>query len=169
MASYYNTTASYASPPAFKRSRSIKSDHEIDLNGPIEVVGSVKSGSSISLNGDVIVREKVDAYGSLGLNGSIRCDGRVKAYGNILVNGYTVANDKIKGCGKLRVVGTLEATDLEIYGNVSITGLLERKCRRLVVYGTLTLIGSDSSYYVTESEEVAGAVMMRETEPDWDW
>jgi hypothetical protein len=40
------------------------------------------------------------------------------------VNGYTVANDKIKGCGKLRVVGTLEATDLEIYGNVSITGLL---------------------------------------------
>ncbi|KAJ4167071.1 hypothetical protein NW765_009000 [Fusarium oxysporum] len=94
-------------------------------------------------------------------------DGKVKAYGNILVNGYTVANDKIKGCGKLRVVGTLEATDLEIYGNVSITGLL--KCRRLIVYGTLTLIGSDSSYYVEESEQVAGAVMMRETEPDWDW
>jgi hypothetical protein len=45
----------------------------------------------------------------------------------------------------------------------------DRKCRRLIVYGTLTLIGSDSSYYVEESEQVAGAVMMRETEPDWDW
>lgn len=41
-----------------------------------------------------------------------------------MVNGYTVANDKMKGCGKLKVLGTLEATELEIYGNVSITGYL---------------------------------------------
>ncbi|SPJ81855.1 uncharacterized protein FTOL_09260 [Fusarium torulosum] len=163
MSSYYNTTT-YANPPAYKRSRSVKSDHEVNLNGPIEVVGSVKSGSSINLNGDVIVREKVDAYGALGLNGSIRCE--VKAYGNILVSGYTVANDKMKGCGKLKVLGTLEATELEIYGNVSITGYL--KCRRLVVYGTLTLIGSESTYYAEESEQIGGAVMMREAEPDWD-
>ncbi|KAM0562144.1 hypothetical protein ACHAPJ_002588 [Fusarium lateritium] len=164
MSGYYNTSSSYSGQPAFKRSRSIKSDHEINLNGPVEVVGSVKSGSSINLNGDVIVREKLDAYGGIGLNGSIRCDGKVKAYGNILVSGYFVANDKIKGCGKLRVVGTLEGTDVEIYGNVSITGYL-----RLVVYGNLTLIGGDSSYYVEESEQVAGAVMVRDTEPDWDW
>ena len=101
-----------------------------------------------------------------------------------MVSGYFVANDKIKGCGKLRVVGTLEGTDVEIYGNVSITGYLYvfsygpyldvrltklSKCRRLVVYGNLTLIGGDSSYYVEESEQVAGAVMVRDTEPDWDW
>ncbi|KAF5027243.1 hypothetical protein F66182_659 [Fusarium sp. NRRL 66182] len=164
MSSYYSTTSSYSSQPVFKRSRSIKSDHEIDLNGPIDVAGSVKSGSSINLNGDVIIREKTDAYGGISFNGSIRCDGRVKAYGNILVNGYLVANDKIKGCGKLRIVGTLEGTDLEIYGNVSITGHL-----RLVAYGNLTLIGSESSYYVEESEQIAGAVMMRETELDWDY
>jgi hypothetical protein len=40
------------------------------------------------------------------------------------VNGYTVANDKIKGRGKLKVVGTLEGADLEIYGNITITGHL---------------------------------------------
>jgi hypothetical protein len=40
------------------------------------------------------------------------------------VNGYTVANEKIKGRGKLKVVGTLEGTDLEIYGNITITGHL---------------------------------------------
>ncbi|CZR48814.1 uncharacterized protein FPRO_03865 [Fusarium proliferatum ET1] len=155
------------SQSAFRRSKSIKSDYEINVNGPIEVIGSVKSGSSVTLTGDVIVREKVDAFGSLLLSGSIRCDGKVKAYGNITVNGYTLVNGKMKGCGKLRIIGTLETTDLEIYGNVSLTGHL--KCRRLVVYGTLTLIGSDSSYYIEESEQVAGAVRMAEAEPDWDW
>ncbi|KAH6950809.1 hypothetical protein DER45DRAFT_599364 [Fusarium avenaceum] len=151
----------------YKTSKAVQSDHEITLNGPIEVVGSVKCGSGIHLNGDVIVREKVDAYGHLGLNGSIRCDGRVKAYGNILVNGYIVINDKMKGCGKLRVLGTLEVTELEIYGNISITGYL--KCRRLIVYGSLTLIGSESAYYVEESEQIGGDVMMKEVETEWDW
>lgn len=66
--------SAYYSQPAYKRSKSVKSDHEITLNGPVEVVGSVKSGSSISLNGDVIIREKLDAYGGIGLNGSIRCE-----------------------------------------------------------------------------------------------
>lgn len=50
--------------------------------------------------------------------------GKVQAYGTISVNGYTVANEKIKGRGKLKVVGTLEGTDLEIYGNITITGHL---------------------------------------------
>jgi hypothetical protein len=35
-----------------------------------------------------------------------------------------MANDKIKGRGKLRVMGTLVGTDLEIYGNITITGHL---------------------------------------------
>jgi hypothetical protein len=32
--------------------------------------------------------------------------------------------DKIKGYGKLKVVGSLEGTELEIYGNLSINGYL---------------------------------------------
>lgn len=43
------------------------------------------------------------------------------------------------------------------------------KCRRLVVYGNLTLIGPESGYFVEQPAEIAGATMMRETEPDWDW
>ena len=72
MSAYYNTA--YPTQPAYKRSKSVKSEHEVTLNGPVEVAGSVKSGSSINLNGDVIIREKLDAYGSIGLNGSIRCE-----------------------------------------------------------------------------------------------
>ncbi|RGP78107.1 polymer-forming cytoskeletal domain-containing [Fusarium longipes] len=156
--------SSYYTQPAYKRSRGVKSDHEITINGPVDVAGSVKSGSSINLNGDVIVREKLDAYGAIALNGSIRCDGKVQAYGTISVNGYTVANDKIKGRGKLRVVGTLQGTDLEIYGNITITGHL-----RLVAYGNITLIGSESTYYAEESQQITGVVMMKEAEPDWEY
>ena len=36
----------------------------------------------------------------------------------------TPFRDKIKGCGKLKVVGTLEGTELEIYGNLTINGYL---------------------------------------------
>jgi hypothetical protein len=38
-----------------------------------------------------------------------------------------------------------------------------------VAYGNVTLIGSESTYYVEESEQVTGAVMMREAEPDWEY
>lgn len=42
-------------------------------------------------------------------------------------------------------------------------------CRRLTVYGSLTLIGSDSSYEVEEYEQIVGAKLLREREADWDW
>jgi hypothetical protein len=44
-----------------------------------------------------------------------------------------------------------------------------RRCRSLVAYGNVTLIGSESSYYVEQTEQVAGRVMMREAEPDWEY
>jgi hypothetical protein len=44
-----------------------------------------------------------------------------------------------------------------------------RKCKKLLVFGSLTLIGSESSYTVEETEEVAGAKMQREQEADWDY
>ncbi|KAI9166686.1 hypothetical protein HJFPF1_02800 [Paramyrothecium foliicola] len=175
MAEYYgegSSSGAYSSSRQFKRSRSIRSDDPLDLQGPLEIEGSVKSGGSINLQGDFVVRDKIDAYGAIHMNGSISCgqvtpSGRIKAYGNIVVNGYLASSDKIKGYGKLRVVGTLDGDELEIYGNLSITGYL--KCRRLVLYGSLTLIGPDSNYLVEEYEEVAGAKLVREQEPDWDW
>ncbi|KAH8176400.1 hypothetical protein LIA77_04818 [Sarocladium implicatum] len=151
----------------FRRSRSIKSEDALEIQGPLDIQGSVKSGSSISLAGDFIVKDKIDAYGAINMDGNVRCEGKIKAYGNILVNGYLVAGDKIKGCGKLKIVGSLEGTELEIYGNLSITGYLS--CQRLIVYGSLTLVGRDSSYSVSEHEEIAGARLMREQEADWDW
>lgn len=65
----------------------------------------------------------------------------IKAYGNISVTGYLSAryvpsrantdpvadicgSDSIKGYGKLRIDGTLEGADVEVYGNLSITGYL---------------------------------------------
>ncbi|KAF7551509.1 hypothetical protein G7046_g7707 [Stylonectria norvegica] len=166
MAEYYSSGSSgqYASPH-FKRSGSIRSEQKISLAGPLDVRGSVKSGGSISLHGDFMIKEKLDAYGSLRLNGSIRVDGKVKAYGNIYASGYVIASDKIQGCGKLKIEGTLEGGDLEIYGNLSINGYL--KCRHLVCYGSLTLIGPESTYYA-ESEQISGVKVRREQEPDWD-
>jgi len=37
------------------------------------------------------------------------------------------------------------------------------------VFGSLTLIGPESSYSVEEKEDVAGAKMQREQEADWDY
>lgn len=105
------TNSSSRPTPTFTRSRSIKSEEQLDLHGPLEVAGSVKSGSSINFEGDFIVRDKVDAYGAIAIDGSVSCElsvptaalryasktdtcrarGRIKAYGNILVNGHLAA------------------------------------------------------------------------------
>ncbi|KAF4121190.1 hypothetical protein GMORB2_2152, partial [Geosmithia morbida] len=152
---------------SFRTEPSIKSDVGIELRGPLEVRGSVKSGGSIALLGDLIIRRKIDAYGAITVNGNVSTQGRIKAYGNIEVNGSLTASNGIKGFGKLRLVGSLQGTDLEIYGNLIVNGYL--KCRRLLVYGSLTLIGAESSYTVEESEEIMGAKLRRDQEADWDW
>ncbi|KAH7328564.1 hypothetical protein B0I35DRAFT_417748 [Stachybotrys elegans] len=169
MSDYYGESSSggYLSEPHFKRSASIRSEGQLDLQGPLEIVGSVKSGRGIKFEGDFVIRDKLDAYGSIEINGNLSCDGRMKAYGNILLNGYLLAKDKIKGYGKLQILGSVEGTEIRIYGNLVINGYL--KCRRLIVYGSLTLIGPESSYVVEESEEITGPKLMREEEPDWDW
>ena len=72
--SYYYTTAPDASThiqsPTYQRSRSIKSDEGLDLQGPLQIDGSVKSGGSINFNGDFTVRDKIDAYGAINMNGT---------------------------------------------------------------------------------------------------
>ncbi|VUC21877.1 unnamed protein product [Clonostachys rosea] len=151
----------------YRSSQSIQSDNELDLYGPLDIRGSVKSGGSINFDGDFIVKDTIDAYGGINIKGNIRSEGRIKAYGNIDLNGCLLAKDKVKGYGKLRVVGTLEGKELEIYGNLSVNGRLH--CKRLVLYGSLTLIGPGSSYHVENSEEVAGAILKRDQEADWDW
>lgn len=60
-------------PPGYRRSRSVKSDHQVDLLGPIYVDGSIKSGSGVNLTSDVMVREKLEAYGAIFINGSLNC------------------------------------------------------------------------------------------------
>lgn len=64
----------YAATPQFRRSRSIRSEHQLDLRGPLDIAGSVKSGSSINFDGDFIVRDKIDAYGAINMSGSVRCE-----------------------------------------------------------------------------------------------
>ncbi|KAK1837846.1 hypothetical protein CCHR01_19530 [Colletotrichum chrysophilum] len=119
------TTADPGTPKqSVLKSKSIKSEGEITLQGPIEVAGSVKSGGNITFNGDFDVRDKVEAYGGIEVNGNLSCEGKMKAYGNINVAGYMSVGDKVKGFGKLRVTGTCEAKELEIYGNTTIIGFL---------------------------------------------
>jgi cytoskeletal protein CcmA (bactofilin family) len=48
-----------------RKSKTIKSDGQVTLQGPLDIVGSVKSGSNVTFNGDFNVREKIEAYGSI--------------------------------------------------------------------------------------------------------
>lgn len=58
----------------FRRSRSIKSDDPLEIQGPLDIQGSVKSGGSINFNGDFIVKDKIDAYGGITMNGNVSCE-----------------------------------------------------------------------------------------------
>ncbi|KAF6820461.1 hypothetical protein CSOJ01_00717 [Colletotrichum sojae] len=147
------------------QSKSIRSEGEITLQGPIQVAGSVRSGGNVTLNGDFDVRDKVEAYGTVDINGNLVCDGKMKAYGNIHVAGYMSVGDKVKGFGKLKVTGTCEVKDLEIYGNTTINGFL--KCKKMTLYGSLTLIGENSGYQVEGEEKIWGAIISREEDVDW--
>lgn len=56
------------------KSKSIRSESEIILQGPIQVAGSVRSGGNVTLNGDFDVRDKVEAYGTIEVNGNLVCE-----------------------------------------------------------------------------------------------
>lgn len=78
MQSYQYATSStepvtHTEPPplVLERSKSIKSEEELNLRGPLEVNGSVKSGGSINVEGDLVVRDKMDAYGAITINGNV--------------------------------------------------------------------------------------------------
>jgi hypothetical protein len=73
MGTFYHTPSSTGSnsQPIFQKSKSIKSETELELQGPLEVAGSVKSGGSITFRGDFIIRDKIDAYGTITMDGSV--------------------------------------------------------------------------------------------------
>ena len=78
MASSYYTTMPYqASSSSYNHSvpktRSVKSEDAVSLQGPLDVAGSVKSGRSITLNGDFTVEDKIEAYGSIDITGNVNC------------------------------------------------------------------------------------------------
>lgn len=75
MSEHYATepTSGYAAPKNVKRSRGIKSDDEINVQGPLEVAGSVQSGRGINFEGDVSVRGAIDAYGNITTKGELSC------------------------------------------------------------------------------------------------
>lgn len=55
------------------KTRSIKSEDAVSLQGPLDVTGSVKSGRSITLNGDFNIDDKIEAYGSIDMTGNVNC------------------------------------------------------------------------------------------------
>jgi cytoskeletal protein CcmA (bactofilin family) len=75
MSEYYasGSTSGYTTPKNLKRSRSISSDDEINVQGPLEVAGSVQSGRGINFQGNVSVRGAVDAYGNITTRGEMSC------------------------------------------------------------------------------------------------
>lgn len=56
------------------KSKPIRSEGEITLQGPLDVVGSVRAGGNIIFNGDFDVRDKVEAYGAIEVNGNLACE-----------------------------------------------------------------------------------------------
>ncbi|GKT44040.1 uncharacterized protein ColSpa_04221 [Colletotrichum spaethianum] len=137
-----NTTTTTTT--AMTKSKSIRSDGEITLQGPLKIAGSVGAGGNVTFNGDFDVRDKVEAYGAVEVNGNLVCE------------------DKVKGFGKLRVTGTCEAKDLEIYGNTTINGFL-----KMTLYGSLTIVGPNSGYHAEEEEKIWGAIISREEDVGW--
>lgn len=75
MSEYYasGSTSGYTAPRNHKRCRSMKSDEEINAQGPLEVTGSIESGRGINLQGNVSVRGNIDAYGNITSRGEISC------------------------------------------------------------------------------------------------
>ena len=73
--SYYTDSPDMGSQQTtYQRSKSIKSEEGLDLQGPLEIAGSVKSGGSINFNGDFAVKDKIDAYGAININGSLNSE-----------------------------------------------------------------------------------------------
>ena len=56
-----------------RKSRSVRSEDAVALQGPLDVTGSVKSGRNITLNGDFTVQDKIEAYGSIDITGNVNC------------------------------------------------------------------------------------------------
>lgn len=57
----------------FRRSRSIRSEGNLELRGPLDVAGTVK-GRSLTFEGDFIVSDRIEAYGSIDVNGNMTCE-----------------------------------------------------------------------------------------------
>lgn len=49
-----------------------------------------------------------------------------------------------------------------------LLNMYSRYCRKLTVYGSIILIGPNSTYDVAGEELVTGLSTRREHEPDWD-
>jgi cytoskeletal protein CcmA (bactofilin family) len=67
------STSEYMPPRNQKRCQSMRSDEEINAQGPLEVTGSIESGRSVNLQGDISVRGSIDAYGNITAKGRINC------------------------------------------------------------------------------------------------
>ncbi|KAF1731878.1 hypothetical protein CRV24_008068 [Beauveria bassiana] len=129
----------------FARSGAIHSERSLELTGPLDVAGTI-TARSIGFDGDFIVSDAIYAYGSIEINGNMTAE--------------------IEGSSRLKLCGSIHAADVEIYGNVTLRGYL--CCRRLVVYGSLILIGPNSTYEVAGYEMITGSRTRRDHEPDWD-
>lgn len=56
-----------------RKTRSIRSEDAVSLQGPLDVMGSIKSGRNITLKGDFTVEDKIEAYGSIDIAGNVNC------------------------------------------------------------------------------------------------
>jgi cytoskeletal protein CcmA (bactofilin family) len=75
MSEYYGTgsTSGYTAPRQVKTSNNIRSEEEINVQGPLEVAGSVQSGRGINFQGSISVKGPIDAYGNITTKGEMSC------------------------------------------------------------------------------------------------
>lgn len=57
----------------FQRSRSIHSENNLELTGPLDVAGTIRA-RNINFDGDFIVSDTIDAYGNIEINGNMTAE-----------------------------------------------------------------------------------------------
>ncbi|GJC95168.1 hypothetical protein ColKHC_03994 [Colletotrichum higginsianum] len=68
------TATTTAVPAEVKKCKSIRSEGEVTLQGPLRIAGSVAAGGNATFNGDFDVRDRVEAYGAIEVNGNLVCE-----------------------------------------------------------------------------------------------
>lgn len=68
-----SSTSYSMSGNAYPKTKAVRSEAAVTLQGPLEVAGGVRSGGNVALNGDFDIKDRIEAYGAIDINGNVMC------------------------------------------------------------------------------------------------